>query len=234
MIFARWGYGARPLREWHIHLAQKRSVVRTEPRFGVTQSGAHGSTLSWCPASVMMVGMIRLPVQHQTDPPISVRQAKDPPARSWSDGKNYTTIANALQIDRAETVHLSWEQLDGIIMDLVTAYETLGKELRPLFWAAWSADYPDPDSLLRGLFLLPYHRWHHEVYDRLVEEARRLTDQEVRMELYRQADRTLAEEVPIASVMSLRQHLLVKPWVRTYPMSLMGNVFWKDVVIEPH
>jgi oligopeptide transport system substrate-binding protein len=127
-------------------------------------------------------------------------------------------------------VEVDWEML----LDLATAYKTLSRDPPPLFWAAWTADYPDPDAFLRVLFLEPYWTWHNDTYDRLVEEARQPTDQEQRMALYRQADRILVEEVPLTPVMSLRQHLLVKPWVRKYVMSLMGEVFWKDVVIERH
>jgi hypothetical protein len=31
-----------------------------------------------------------------------------------------------------------------------------------------------------------------------------------------------------------RTHLLLKPWVKRYPISALGEFFWKDVVIEPH
>jgi ABC-type oligopeptide transport system substrate-binding subunit len=54
------------------------------------------------------------------------------------------------------------------------------------------------------------------------------------MALYAQAERILAEEVPILPVDYDRKHFLIKPWVRRYPRSPNGTLFWKDVVIEPH
>ena len=31
-----------------------------------------------------------------------------------------------------------------------------------------------------------------------------------------------------------RLHLLVKPWVKKFPLSAVKAWFWKDVVVEPH
>jgi ABC-type transport system substrate-binding protein len=158
----------------------------------------------------------------------------------YSEGRQFPTV-KGLGGHPREVEHLQAQWRDNLgveveweVLDVATAYETLYRELPPLFWAGWGADYPDPDAFLRVLFLEPYHNWHNDTYDRLVEEAKRLTDQEQRLKLYRQADRILVEEVLLTPVLSLRRHLLVKPWVRKYVMSLMGDVFWKDVVIEPH
>jgi oligopeptide transport system substrate-binding protein len=138
-----------------------------------------------------------------------------------------------------ENLQAQWRENLGLevewdVLDVMSAYDKLAQDSPPLFWAAWSADYPDPDALLRMLFLHPFNRWHNAAYDKLVQQARQLTDQKKRMDLYRQADRILVEQVPLTPVMFLRQHLLVKPWVRNYAMSLMGEVFWKDVIVEPH
>ena len=173
--------------------------------------------------------------------PCDPAQARELLAESgYPEGHGFPTVKGVGGHPREiENLQAQWREnlgleVDWQVLDLATAYETLGRELPPLFWAAWMAAYPDPDDLLRTLFLEPYCNWHNDTYDRLVEEARRLTDQELRMKLYRQADRILVEEVPLTPVMYLRQHLLVKPWVQKYVMSLMGEVFWKDVVIGPH
>ncbi|MFQ6016456.1 MAG: hypothetical protein ACE5NP_13555, partial [Anaerolineae bacterium] len=71
-------------------------------------------------------------------------------------------------------------------------------------------------------------------YDELVEKARRVMDQGERMKLYRQADRILVEEAPVMPFVHARWGLLVKPWVRRYPVSPTRQWFWKDVIIEPH
>jgi oligopeptide transport system substrate-binding protein len=98
----------------------------------------------------------------------------------------------------------------------------------------WLPDYPDPDSFLRGCPGRVNAGWQNDRYDGLVEEARRTTGQEERMNLYRQADRILIEEAVLMPLYYGRVNLLVKPWVAVHPVSVIGEWFWKDVVIEPH
>ena len=76
--------------------------------------------------------------------------------------------------------------------------------------------------------------WQNRVYDRLVEGARRAMDQEERMSMYREADKILAEEVPVLPLCYARLHMLLKPWVRRHPTSPLKWWYWKDVVLEPH
>jgi len=76
--------------------------------------------------------------------------------------------------------------------------------------------------------------WRNEAYHGLVEEARSLIDQGERMKLYEQADSILVGESPVIPLYYARRHLLVKPWVRKYPISPTTRRFWKDVIIEPH
>jgi len=97
----------------------------------------------------------------------------------------------------------------------------------------WVADYPDPDNFLRVL-ILTRTVWRNRPYLELVEQARRTVDQGERMRLYARAERILADEVPILPLAYLRQHLLLKPWIRGYQISASQRTSWKDVVIVPH
>ena len=100
--------------------------------------------------------------------------------------------------------------------------------------SAWQADYPDPDNFLRVGFQSAATGWQCEAYDKLVEKARHVMDQEERLKLYRQADRILVEQAPVMPFAHAWWGLLVKPWVRRYPTSPIRQWFWKDVIIEPH
>jgi oligopeptide transport system substrate-binding protein len=103
-----------------------------------------------------------------------------------------------------------------------------------LYLGAWMADYPDPDTFLR---VFPFRRrtgWRNEAYDRLVADAKGVMDRNERMKLYQQADRIMVEEVPIVPLLYEPWHLLVKPWVRKYPISSQNMWYWKDVILEPH
>ena len=126
-------------------------------------------------------------------------------------------------------VGITWEATEWAIF-----LDRLKREPPHVFSTGWVADYPDPSSFLRVALKWGQTGWRNEVYDRLVEGARRVTDQGERMKLYGQADRILVEEGPIMPLAYGRLHLLVKPWVRKYPMSATNWWFWKDVIIEPH
>jgi oligopeptide transport system substrate-binding protein len=98
--------------------------------------------------------------------------------------------------------------------------------------AGWSASYPDPHSYL-GEWLDP-HEWRNEVYEGLLERAGRVMDQGQRIGLYQEADRVLMEEAPIMPLLHVPRIVLVKPWVKKYPMAGIKTWLWKDMVLEAH
>jgi len=127
-------------------------------------------------------------------------------------------------------VEITWETTTGWSM----FRDRLNRKPPHIFIGSWTTHYPDPDSFLRIWQSQSYTRWRNETYNQLVEEARRVTDQRERMNLYGQADRLLVEEAVIVPLIYARLHLLVKPWVSKLPISAMRWWFWKDVIIEPH
>ena len=124
---------------------------------------------------------------------------------------------------------IAWEA-----MEWATSVDRLGKKLHHMLLMGQGAGYPDPDNFLRSSVIWRDTRWRNEGYDRLVEKARRVMDQEERMKLYGQADRILVDEAAIMPLLYERLHLLMKPWVSKFPTSAIGREFWKDVIIEPH
>ena len=98
----------------------------------------------------------------------------------------------------------------------------------------WVADYPDPDNFLRVCLQHCLPGWRNETFERLIEQAGRITDQRQRLELYRQADKMLIEDAALMPLTYGRWPMLVKPWVKQYTHAPQRRVFWQDVVIEPH
>jgi oligopeptide transport system substrate-binding protein len=130
-------------------------------------------------------------------------------------------------------IEVLWEQMDWAMF-----WERKRKQTPHMFRFGLYANYPDPDCFLRQYFHWPpigfMTGWRNELYEGLVGEARRVTNQGERMQLYGQADRMIVEEAPVLPLFHWRLHLLVKPWVKTYPTSSIGRALWKDVIIEPH
>jgi oligopeptide transport system substrate-binding protein len=128
-------------------------------------------------------------------------------------------------------IEIHWDPLEWVHM-LKRLYE----DPPQLHLNSWLADYADPDSFLRVCLqqISPSIGWWDEVYANLVEQARRVTVQDERMRLYRQADKILVHEAVVIPLHYGRCHLLVKHWVSQHPTSALGRQFWKDVIIEPH
>lgn len=139
-----------------------------------------------------------------------------------------------------EYMQSQWQRNLGVeitwnFIDWSSVQDRLAKSLPHLFLLGWTADYPDADNFLRvGRRVSHWNEWHDERYDRFVETATRVTDQDKRRSLYEQAERILIEQAPIMPLVYGRLHLLIKPWVTRFPVSPIQYWFWKDVIIEPH
>jgi oligopeptide transport system substrate-binding protein len=121
------------------------------------------------------------------------------------------------------------------IVDPLAFISRLGGDRPPALINAWWADYADPDNFLRVCVHMIAPRWRHQGYEDLLERARRITDQDERLTLYRQADRILTEEAVIVPLIYSQQHMMLKPWVSRFQTTATKNPgFLKDVVIEPH
>jgi oligopeptide transport system substrate-binding protein len=139
----------------------------------------------------------------------------------------------------AEYLRAQWRETIGIAStwettDWASFVDRLAEHKPHVFLIAWEADYPDPDNFLRASSVRRQTRWRDEAYEKLVDEARRLTDQEERMRVYKEADRILVEKAAVIPLTYRRFHMLVKPWVRKPATSEPFWRFLKDVVIEPH
>jgi ABC-type oligopeptide transport system substrate-binding subunit/class 3 adenylate cyclase len=160
----------------------------------------------------------------------------------YPGGRSFPTVDSLVPHGReslSEYLQAQWREDLGVetaweIMEWAMLFDRLSQEPPHIFLTGWIADYPDPDNFLRVGLSSVRTGWRNEAYDRLVEQARQVMDQEERMKLYQQADRILVEEAAIAPLVYGRSHLLVKPWVSKHFTSAIGAWFWKDVIIEPH
>jgi ABC-type oligopeptide transport system substrate-binding subunit len=126
-------------------------------------------------------------------------------------------------------VEITWQP-----MEYGAFVERVCRERPSMSLVRWVADYPDPDNFLRVGLAMWLPEWGNETYAGLVEEASRSMVQEERMNLYKRADKILVEEAAIIPLNYVRQHLLIKPWVKKHPTSATMGWFWKDVIIDSH
>ena len=140
---------------------------------------------------------------------------------------------------RAKTLQAQWRATLGLetrwrVMEWADLSAVLEPEPPAPFLLVWLPDLPDPDNYLRVFVSRRVPSWGHTTYWALVGEARRAMDQTKRMRLYAQAERILAEQVPILPLTYHGWHVLLKPWVKHFPAAATGQQFWKDMVIQPH
>jgi oligopeptide transport system substrate-binding protein len=149
------------------------------------------------------------------------------------------TLPATVPQEHAAYLRQAWlEELSVQVTEETAEWDTyadrLDRDPPHLYAWGWVADYPDPDNYLRVGLATVRTGWQNPTYEGLVETARKLTDQGQRVRLYSQADQILVEEAAVVPLLYCRNSLLIKPWIRRFPMSPCGRCFWKDVVIEPH
>jgi oligopeptide transport system substrate-binding protein len=128
-------------------------------------------------------------------------------------------------------VSVAWQA-----MEWQAFLRSLNEGISHLCITGWRADYPDPDNYLRARMGEVQRRggWQNEDYDRLIERAQRSLDQGERMRLWGNAARIIAQEVPILPLFHPSDRLLVKPWITKFSGMVLGELLFKDVIIEPH
>jgi len=67
-------------------------------------------------------------------------------------------------------VEITWEEIEWARFP-----DRMSEDTPHVWMVGYWADYPDPDDYLRVVWWLS-PGWQHQVYDRLVEEARRVPD----------------------------------------------------------
>jgi oligopeptide transport system substrate-binding protein len=108
----------------------------------------------------------------------------------------------------------------------------------PMYYAAWYADYPDPDNFL---YVLCHSQsktnrmgYQNVEVDKLLEQARRETDYMKRVELYREIEKMVMKEAPIICQHVNSFNYLFQPWVKGVQVSFLGDAYlpFRQVWIE--
>jgi oligopeptide transport system substrate-binding protein len=94
-----------------------------------------------------------------------------------------------------------------------------------LFRYSWHADYPDPDNFLYPLFHSAgqrnYYRFHNPAVDKLLDDARRETDDLRRVDLYRQAEQLILNEAPAVMLLHYTYVSVFQPYVEGVVVSAL-------------
>jgi len=129
-------------------------------------------------------------------------------------------------------------QIDHVVGEPKETYERMYKGEIQLMWIRWYADYPDPNNMQYQVFYGGHTSgrrqvWKNEAFDKLVSDARSVTDQAKRFQMYNDADKLLADDGAAIFVYYPYNIGLLKPWVTGMPKNAQGdyvprwNIFWR-------
>ena len=106
----------------------------------------------------------------------------------------------------------------------------------------WSADYPDPENFLAGLFssesFLDITGYSSDEFDRLAALAAVELDQETRIGLWRQAHEVMISDAPIAPLLFVERYYLKSPEVQGLTLTgidgeIPGDTRLAEVYLSP-
>jgi oligopeptide transport system substrate-binding protein len=126
-------------------------------------------------------------------------------------------------------VDVSWEAID-----LSQYLDGLNEEDPDIFMIAWMGSFPDPDDFLSIALNKNLLMWEDEELQKLVLQAKHTADDVQRIQLYQRADKKLIKDAAIMPLSYGQHHILLKPWVKKFPLSPLRLWFWKEVLLDPH
>ncbi len=108
-----------------------------------------------------------------------------------------------------------------------------------MYLSIWGSDWADPANWHNQLFASDadfyFTHWKNDQFDKLVAEARPMTDPEKRTAQYKQAEKIINTEQPIIPLYHLNRIFVIKSYVKGiihYP--ILGRTYLKYVQIEQH
>jgi oligopeptide transport system substrate-binding protein len=140
---------------------------------------------------------------------------------------------------RADFLQSQWRDNLGIIVnweaiDFSKYLDGLEDENPHIFLIAWMGSFPDPEDFLSIALNKKFLLYEDDELKEIVTKARHTADEDERIHLYQRADRRLIEEAAISPLSYGQHHILIKPWVKSFPISPLRFWFWKNVLLDPH
>ena len=144
----------------------------------------------------------------------------------YNNNPRHKLIGEAVQAQLAEL---------GIKMELQASelgahYDSVRRGDVPFFRAGWAGDYPDPDNFLYNLFCSDnfgakgnYARYKNDDVDAWLKEARKISDTEKRMELYRKAEQQIVNDAPWMFLFYDTTNLVTGEKVNNVRLAFMGE-----------
>jgi ABC-type oligopeptide transport system substrate-binding subunit len=137
---------------------------------------------------------------------------------------NSTIMIEDIAAQVQENLGMEWEIQ---IMDLQAFRELQFTNTPQVVWIRWFYDYPDPNN---GYFDMFYSNkesgkrqaWSNEEFDALTIAGKEAADPEERLEIYRQCEQIMNEDVAYIPIVYRNAYYVYKPWVQGVPVNKQG------------
>jgi len=119
-------------------------------------------------------------------------------------------------------------QIDQVVGEPKETYERMYKGEIQLMWIRWYADYPDPNNQQWQVFYGGHTSgrrqvWQNDAFDKLVNDAKGVTDEAKRFQMYQDADKVMLEDGAAIFVYYPYNYGLLKPRVSGMPKNKAGD-----------
>jgi len=160
----------------------------------------------------------------------------------YPDGHGFPVIEAGFRGKFLEFLQHQWKDNLGIEIkgrnlsgEELIEIESTNPQYLLMLALGYMSGFPDPYQYLRRV-IRPGLRigWRHDAFEELLEKASEMTDYAKGLKMYQRADQILVKESPIIPIAYARTHVLVKPWVRRFPISPLSAWHWKEIILEAH
>lgn len=144
-------------------------------------------------------------------------------------------------VSKAESVQLELEAYKAFLAEIGVELvprvasnwsefiEFINNKKAPMYYAAWYADFPDPDNFLYVLCNSKSKTnrmgYKNPEVDELLEQARRETDYLARMNKYREIQKLVMRQAPLICQHHNSFNYLFQPWVKGAEVSYLGAAY---------
>lgn len=161
-----------------------------------------------------------------------------PPIEIWTVSKA-ESVQRELQAYQRYFAEVGVELVPRVAQNWAEFVTLINEKRAPMYYAAWYADYPDPDNFLYVLFHSGSKTnrmgYRNSEVDEKLAEARQETNYMRRVELYREIERMVMQEAPIICQHVNAFNYLFQPAVKGVEVSFLGAAYipFKKVWLEP-
>jgi peptide/nickel transport system substrate-binding protein/oligopeptide transport system substrate-binding protein len=151
-----------------------------------------------------------------------------PPLEIWTVSKS-ESVQRELEAYRKYLAEIGIKLTRKVAKNWKEFVRLINEKKAPLFYAAWYADYPDPDNFL---YVLCHSKsktnrmgYHNPEVDKLLEKARQEIDYMKRVKAYQDIQRLALQDAPLLCQHVNAFNYLFQPWVQGIEVSYLGAAY---------